>query len=163
MISRLLLNTCVNIWLLHKGGVLCPSRKIKISHEWISFRFRLSQFFFRVPSFQRVTSGLSVPLPSSPGDPRFQPHNKNLFSAASRDCRAPVGPDRRLCGRQESPQSLNSQPERPQFHHPALAAATALWQVFTLLLHLSLSPKKPKKTCLSQLKAQNLLSDQRGR
>ncbi len=85
--------------------------------------------FSRFPPLQRVTSGLSVPVSSRPGNSRLQPHYKDMFSAASRAGWAPDRADPWLCGPQEPPQSLNSQPERPELHHPSLAASIALRQV----------------------------------
>lgn len=86
-------------------------------------------FFFRFPPHQHITSGLSVPVSSRPGHPRLQSYDKDMSSAASRAGSATNRAGTLLCGPQEPPQSLNSQPERAKLHHPSLAASIALRQV----------------------------------
>lgn len=86
-------------------------------------------FYFRFPPHQHITSGLSVPVSSRPGHPRLQSYDKDMFSAASRAGSATNRAGTWLCGPQEPPQSLNSQPERAKLHHPSLAASITLRQV----------------------------------
>lgn len=91
--------------------------------------------FFRFPSLQHITSGLSLLISSCPGHSCLQPYDKNMFSAASWAGWATNRASTWLCGPQKPPQNLNSQPERSELHHHSLAASITLRQVIYTLSH----------------------------
>lgn len=85
----------------------------------------------RFRPLQCVTSQFSMSLSSCPGHPCLKPNHKDVSSAATRASYYPVGVPPDLCSSQEAPQSLNSQPECPELHHPILATSITLWKVIS--------------------------------
>lgn len=83
-----------------------------------------------------------MPITSPPGNPRPQPHDKDVYSATSWAGWASDWADTCFCGPQKSSQSLNSQPERPELHHHPLAASVPLRQVTHWCSHRHFLPLK---------------------